>query len=155
MTYLGIVLCKVSISMIFLFVAVVTHIVLKTFYNVAFVEEPWSWGRFKEGIGKMLIVITGTYLLSATLAFFPVFLTMLGVSISNSVIEYLNVTTILLIMLKPTISYTKRNITTLENIINGLLPDPPMDMNEETEDVQEVKEELMDETRSDIIRLNG
>ena len=155
MVYLGLVLTRVSISIAFLLIAVLTHIILKTFYNISIVKEGWSWVKFREGLYKTFVVLLGTYLLSITLAFFPIFLTMLGVPISNDVIEYLNVTTILLMMLKPTIAYTKRNIENLEKIILGLLPDKPRNMNRETEEIQEVKEEVLEQTKTSIIKLNG
>lgn len=155
MAYLWMTLCRVSISIAFLLIAVVTHILLKTFYNISITKEKWSWAKCREGLSKMAIVLLGTYLLSATLAFFPVFLTMLGVPISNDVIEYLNVTTILLMMLKPTIAYTKRNIDNLEKIILGLLPDKPRNMNKETEEVAGVREEILEQAKKSIIKLNG
>ena len=155
MVYLGLVLTRVSISIAFLLIAVLTHIILKTFYNISIVKEGWSWVKFREGLYKTFVVLLGTYLLSITLAFFPIFLTMLGVPISNNVIEYLNVTTILLMMLKPTIAYTKRNIENLEKIILGLLPDKPRNMNKETEEIQEVKKEVLEQTKASIIKLNG
>ena len=155
MVYLGLVLTRVSISIAFLLIAVLTHIILKTFYNISIIKEGWSWVKFREGLYKTFVVLLGTYLLSITLAFFPIFLTMLGVPISNDVIEYLNVTTILLMMLKPTIAYTKRNIENLEKIILGLLPDKPRNMNKETEEIQEVKEEILEQTKASIIKLNG
>ena len=155
MVYLGLVLTRVSISIAFLLIAVLTHIILKTFYNISIVKEGWSWVKFREGLYKTFVVLLGTYLLSITLAFFPIFLTMLGVPISNDVIEYLNVTTILLMMLKPTIAYTKRNIENLEKIILGLLPDKPRNINKETEEIQEVKEEVLEQTKASIIKLNG
>lgn len=155
MVYLGLVLTRVSISIAFLLIAVLTHIILKTFYNISIVKEGWSWVKFREGLYKTFVVLLGTYLLSITLAFFPIFLTMLGVPISNDVIEYLNVTTILLMMLKPTIAYTKRNIENLEKIILGLLPDKPRNMSRETEEIQEVKEEVLEQTKASIIKLNG
>ena len=153
MAYLGLVLYRVSISIAFLLAAVITHILLKTFYNLSIVKEKWDLSKFCEGLSKMAVVLAGTYLLSATLAFFPIFLSMLGVSMSDSVIEYLNITTILLIMLKPTMAYTKRNIESLENIIHGLLPDRPESL--DSEEAEEVRKGALEQTKASIIKLNG
>lgn len=119
------ILIRVTLSMLFLVLAIVTHIILKTYYNVSVCLEKWDREKFKEGFYKLAIIFTGTYLMSIMSAYFPVFLAEIGIPISESVTEYLNITTILLIMIKPTIVYVQKNIETLQAIVMDILPDKP------------------------------
>ena len=114
---------KVSISILFLVASIVTHIILKTYYNVKMKKDCWNVEKFKEGFSKLFVVVISTYLLSVTLAFFPMLLVLLGVTLEKDLVEYLNLTTILVIMLKPTIAYIKKNVETLEKIIENILPE--------------------------------
>lgn len=115
----GIVL-KVSLSLVFLGTAVFTHICLSTYRNIAFLKKSWEWEKFWEGISKLMIILLSTFLICVTGCYLPVFISVLGVPLDKTFVDYISLTSILLVILKPTLAYSKENISDLSSIIEGL-----------------------------------
>jgi len=110
---------NIGLAALFLVASMITHILFRTYYNIKIQKMNWSWELFFEGLVKLVIVSLGTAILSTIFILFPIYLVQVDVLVDSEIVNYLNISTILLVFITPTVEYCKRNVASLKEIIDS------------------------------------
>jgi len=110
-------LTYVAWGMVLLAIFWLANFAFSLYYNIKQLNEIFEFKRMLDGFYKLLAVIVGTALMAVGITLIPSFLTIVGLAVSNEVLQAFNILVVIGIYFEATYSYFTQAKETLANIV--------------------------------------